>query len=84
MVCWLPALFRMKNFLYYFIKGKERLSALVRKKSLAVVALTAVSKEDQKDLVKLSTNLKVQFNDDLGNYRCWDGGVTSIMSYHVF
>ena len=45
------------------------LGALVHKKRAAVVALTAVAKEDQKDLETLSSNFKAQFNEFNENTR---------------
>ena len=83
MVCWLPALCRKKDVPYCIIKGKERLGALVHKKSAAVVALTAVAKEDQKDLETLSSNFKAQFNENTENRRRWGGGIMGIKSQHV-
>jgi len=83
MVCWLPALCRKKDVPYCIIKGKERLGALVHKKSAAVVALTAVAKEDQKDLETLSSNFKAQFNENTENRRRWGGGIMGVKSQHV-
>merc|ERR1712226_738848 len=65
LVCWLPALCRKKEVPYCIIKGKSRLGQLVHKKAAACVALTSVSKEDQKDLETLGTNFKAQFNDNV-------------------
>merc|ERR1712014_481030 len=64
MVCWLPALCRKKDVPYCIIKGKGRLGQLVHKKAASCIALTTVSKEDQKDLDTLANNFKAQFNDN--------------------
>merc|ERR1712107_426157 len=56
MVCWLPQLCRKKEVPYCIIKGKGRLGQLVHKKSVSVVALTSVRKEDQGDLETLAAN----------------------------
>merc|ERR1712072_222512 len=64
LVCWLPALCRKKDVPYCIIKGKGRLGQLVHKKAAACIALTAVAKEDQNELDKLSKIFKDQFNEN--------------------
>jgi len=83
MVCWLPALCRKKDIPYCIIKGKGRLGQLVHKKSASCIALTTVSKEDQKDLETLASNFKAQFNDNAEHRRRWGGGIMGIKSQHV-
>jgi len=83
LVCWLPALCRKKEVPYCIIKGKGRLGSLVHKKSASCVALTTVSKEDQKDLETLSKNFMAQFNDNAEVRRRWGGGIMGIKSQHV-
>eukprot|EP00929_Paragymnodinium_shiwhaense_P056226 TRINITY_DN2813_c0_g1_i7.p1 TRINITY_DN2813_c0_g1~~TRINITY_DN2813_c0_g1_i7.p1 ORF type:complete len:269 (-),score=106.24 TRINITY_DN2813_c0_g1_i7:131-937(-) len=83
LVCWLPALCRKKEVSYCIIKGKSRLGQLVHKKAASCVALTSVSKEDQKDLETLSNNFRAQFNDNAENRRRWGGGIMGIKSQHV-
>mmetsp|Transcript_23158 Transcript_23158/g.49325 ORF Transcript_23158/g.49325 Transcript_23158/m.49325 type:complete len:268 (-) Transcript_23158:83-886(-) len=83
MVCWLPALCRKKDVPYCIIKGKGRLGQLVHKKSASCIALTTVSKEDQKDLDTLASNFKAQFNDNAEHRRRWGGGIMGIKSQHV-
>jgi large subunit ribosomal protein L7Ae len=83
LVCWLPALCRKKDVPYCIIKGKSRLGQLVHKKAVSCVALTAVSKEDQKDLDTLASNFKAQFNDNAELRRRWGGGIMGIKSQHV-
>merc|ERR1719235_2846087 len=83
MVCWLPALCRKKDVAYCIIKGKGRLGQLVHKKFASCVALTAVQKEDQKDLETLMNNFKAQFNDNSDIRKKWGGGIMGIKSQHV-
>merc|ERR1719455_60240 len=83
LVCWLPALCRKKDVPYCIIKGKSRLGQLVHKKAASCVALTAVSKEDQKDFETLASNFRAQFNDNAENRRRWGGGIMGIKSQHV-
>jgi len=83
LVAWLPALCRKKEVPYCIIKGKGRLGQLVHKKAAACIALTTVSKEDQKDLETLANNFKGQFNDNVEHRRRWGGGIMGIKSQHV-
>merc|ERR1712224_236245 len=83
LVCWLPALCRKKDVPYCIVKGKSRLGQLMHMKAVSCVALTAVNKEDQKDLETLSTNFKAQFNDNAEVRRRWGGGIMGIKSQHV-
>merc|ERR1712190_73545 len=83
LVCWMPALCRKKDVPYCIIKGKGRLGQLVHKKSASCIALTTVSKEDQKDLETLASNFKAQFNDNAEVRRRWGGGIMGIKSQHV-
>merc|ERR1719499_1685959 len=82
-VCWLPALCRKKDVPYCIIKGKSRLGQLVHKKAVSCIALTSVSKEDQKDLETLTSNFRAQFNDNAESRRRWGGGIMGIKSQHV-
>merc|ERR1719160_1829611 len=83
LVCWLPALCRKKDVAYCIIKGKGRLGQLVHKKSASCIAITSVSKEDQKTLDTLINNMKAQFNDNADVKRKWGGGIMGIKSQHV-
>jgi large subunit ribosomal protein L7Ae len=83
MICWLPALCRKKDVPYCIIKGKGRLGQLVNKKAASCVAITAVQKEDQKDLETLMNNFKAQFNDNSDVRKKWGGGIMGIKSQHV-
>merc|ERR1719215_1116105 len=83
LVCWMPALCRKKEVPYCIIKGKGRLGQLVHKKAASVVALTTVSKEDQKELDTLSSNMRAQFNDNAEHRRRWGGGIMGVKSQHV-
>merc|ERR1711977_94924 len=71
LVCWLPALCRKKDVPYCIIRGKGRLGQLVHKKAAACIALTAVAKEDQNELDKLSKTFKEQFNENAEHRRRW-------------
>merc|ERR1712054_460418 len=77
-VCWLPTLCRKKDVPYCIIKGKSRLGQLVHKKSVSCIALTSVSKGDQKDLETLASNFKAQFNDNVEVKRKWGGGIMGV------
>jgi large subunit ribosomal protein L7Ae len=83
LVVWLPALCRKKEVPYCIIKGKGRLGQLVHKKVASCIAITAVSKEDQKDLETLTKNFSAQFNDNAEVRRRWGGGIMGIKSQHV-
>eukprot|EP00747_Dinoflagellata_sp_TGD_P128803 gnl/TRDRNA2_/TRDRNA2_174601_c1_seq12.p1 gnl/TRDRNA2_/TRDRNA2_174601_c1~~gnl/TRDRNA2_/TRDRNA2_174601_c1_seq12.p1 ORF type:complete len:268 (-),score=101.51 gnl/TRDRNA2_/TRDRNA2_174601_c1_seq12:38-841(-) len=83
LVCWLPALCRKKDVPYCIIKGKGRLGQLVHKKAAACIALTAVAKEDQNELDKLSKTFKEQFNENADTRRRWGGNIMGIKSQHV-
>merc|ERR1719378_1786162 len=83
LVCWLPALCRKKDVPYCIIKGKSRLGQLVHKKTASCVALTSVTKEDQKELETLAGNFKAQFNENAESRRKWGGGIMGIKSQHV-
>jgi len=74
LVIWLPALCRkMGGVPFAIIKGKSRLGTLTHKKNGAVVALTAVNKEDESKLKTLQEkNFNAQFNDNVE--RKWGGG----------
>merc|ERR1711920_492265 len=83
LVCWMPALCRKKDVPYCIIKGKGRLGQLVHKKAASCVALTAVSKEDSKELDTIANNMKAQFNDNELVRKKWGGGTMGIKSQHV-
>merc|ERR1719432_690194 len=83
LVVWLPALCRKKEVPYCIIKGKSRLGQLVHKKAASCIAITSVSKEDQKDFETLAGNFRAQFNDNAENRRRWGGGIMGIKSQHV-
>eukprot|EP00611_Tribonema_gayanum_P025644 TRINITY_DN5897_c0_g1_i1.p1 TRINITY_DN5897_c0_g1~~TRINITY_DN5897_c0_g1_i1.p1 ORF type:complete len:274 (+),score=128.92 TRINITY_DN5897_c0_g1_i1:57-824(+) len=76
LVVWLPALCRKMGVPYCIVKNKARLGALVHKKNAAVVALTAVRKEDAAKLDALRTTCKGAFND--GFVRKWGGGIMGL------
>lgn len=82
-VCWLPTLCRKMNVPYCIVKGKGRLGKFVNKKSASCLAITLVSKDDQKTLDTLATNFKLQFNDNVEIRRKVGGGIMGMKSQHV-
>merc|ERR1719300_2271835 len=83
LVVWLPHLCRKKEVPYCIIKGKARLGQLVHQKTAAVVALTQVNNDDQKQLGALRESYKGLFNDNKENLRKWGGGIMGVKSQHV-
>lgn len=73
-VVWLPALCRKMGVPYCIVKGKSRLGQLVHKKTATALALSAVRKEDQPALTKLSESIKSNFNDRFEELRRQFGG----------
>lgn len=76
LVMWIPALCRKMDIPFCIVKGKSRLGALTHQKKCAVVALTAVNKEDANTLQTLSTNFHAQFNENV--VKRWGGGVMGL------
>jgi large subunit ribosomal protein L7Ae len=74
LVVWLPALCRRMDVPYVIVKGKERLGKLVRKKTAAVIALTAVKNEDKQDLGQLVTLARSNFNERFDDNKKSVGG----------
>lgn len=73
LVLHLPALCRKLEIPYCIVKGKSRLGQLVRKKTATAVALTAVNKEDQKQLDNIKKVCKDSFNDNKDVGKTWGG-----------
>lgn len=82
-VCWLPALCRKMGVPYCIVKGKARLGKFVGKKTATCVAVTAVKKENQKDLDTLADSFKAAFNDNSDLRKKWGGGIMGVKSQHV-
>jgi len=76
LVVWLPALCRKQDIPYAIVKGKARLGALTDKKTTAVVALTAVNKDDEAKLKTLQENFRAQFNEH--PEKRWGGGIMGL------
>eukprot|EP01006_Ploeotia_vitrea_P019864 TRINITY_DN52111_c0_g1_i1.p1 TRINITY_DN52111_c0_g1~~TRINITY_DN52111_c0_g1_i1.p1 ORF type:complete len:261 (+),score=-4.08 TRINITY_DN52111_c0_g1_i1:69-851(+) len=76
LVVWLPALCRKMDIPYCIVKGKSRLGTLTHQKNCAVVALTAVDKEDVNTLTTLENNFRTQFNETI--VKRWGGGVMGL------
>jgi len=62
-VLFLPALCRKMNVPYCIVKGKARLGAVVGRKTLTSLAITAVNTEDRTSLDKLVETVKTNFNN---------------------
>jgi len=75
----LPTLCRKMGIPYCIIKGgRSRLGYIVRRKSVASLALVNVNAEDKNALVKLAETIKTNFNDRYDEMRKhWGGGVLS-------
>jgi len=76
LVLWLPALCRKMDIPFCIVKGKSRLGTLTHQKNCAVVALTAVNKDDVNTLSTLSANFHTQFNETV--VKRWGGGVMGL------
>ena len=76
LVVWLPALCRKMNVPFAIVNGKSRLGTLTHQKNCAVVALTAVNKEDAGKLKTLAENFTAQFNENVE--RKWGGGIMGL------
>lgn len=76
LVIYLPALCRKMGVPYVIIKGKSRLGTLVHKKTAAVVAISEVRSEDQRELATLISAAKANFTDKYEEQRrVWGGGI---------
>jgi len=81
LVLWLPALCRRQGVPYVIVKSKSRLGAVVHKKTASVLAVDAVSKDDQNELAQVVTFAKENFNDRYDEMRRqWGGGKLGIKS----
>lgn len=75
----LPALCRKMGVPYCIVRGgRARLGQVVRRKSVAAVALTGVNPEDKPNFTKLVETIRTNFNDRYDEMRKqWGGGVVS-------
>jgi len=73
LVVWLPTLCRKMEVPYVIVKGKARLGAVVHKKTATALALTNVTKDDQKDLATLTQVATEQYNKNPELRRLWGG-----------
>mmetsp|Transcript_18016 Transcript_18016/g.41380 ORF Transcript_18016/g.41380 Transcript_18016/m.41380 type:complete len:94 (-) Transcript_18016:166-447(-) len=63
---------------FLIVKDKARLGTLVHQKTSAVVALTGVNKEDEKQL-QIFRDLGIEkFNDNTDLMRKWGGGIMGL------
>jgi large subunit ribosomal protein L7Ae len=75
LVVFLPALCRKMGVPYVIVKNKARLGTVVHKKTAAVVALTEVKSEDNKELSTIVSAAKANFADKYEEQRKhWGGG----------
>jgi len=76
LVLFLPALCRKMGVPYCIVKNKSRLGHVVRRKTCACVALSAVNSEDRNQLNKLVESVKTNFNERAEEIRRhWGGGI---------
>ncbi|KIO32282.1 hypothetical protein M407DRAFT_112297 [Tulasnella calospora MUT 4182] len=78
LVIYLPALCRKMGVPYVIVKNKSRLGTVVHQKTAAVLVVTDVKKEDEKELATLVSAAKANFTDKYDDHRRrWGGGVKS-------
>ncbi|CAD2106912.1 60S ribosomal protein L7-3, putative [Plasmodium vinckei] len=77
LVLFLPALCRMKDIPYCFVKSKSSLGKLVHKKTATAVCVQKVRKEDQDKLDYFCKISREQFNDNTDIRRKWGGQIMS-------
>ncbi|SCM02370.1 60S ribosomal protein L7-3, putative [Plasmodium chabaudi chabaudi] len=77
LVLFLPALCRMKDIPYCFVKSKSALGKLVHKKTATAVCVQKVRKEDQDKLDHFCKISREQFNDNTDIRRKWGGQIMS-------
>ncbi|KAF9078335.1 50S ribosomal protein L30e-like protein [Rhodocollybia butyracea] len=76
LVIYLPALCRKMGVPYVIVKSKARLGTLVHKKTAAVVAISEVRSEDQRELATLISAAKANYTDKYEEHRrVWGGGI---------
>jgi large subunit ribosomal protein L7Ae len=78
LVVWLPALCRKMGVPYVIVNNKGRLGALVHQKKAAVVAVTAVGKEDSGALDKVIEVANARFVNNADIRRKWGGGIMGL------
>jgi len=81
LVVYLPALCRKMGVPYVIVKNKARLGTVVHQKTAAVLTITEVKKEDEKELATLVSAAKANFTEKYDEQRRrWGGGVASSRS----
>jgi len=81
LVVYLPALCRKMGIPYVIVKNKARLGTVIHQKTAAVLTITDVKKEDEKELATLVSAAKANFTDKYEDHRRrWGGGIRSVKS----
>jgi len=81
LVVYLPALCRKMGIPYVIVKNKARLGTVVHQKTAAVLTITDVKKEDEKELATLVSAAKANFTEKYDEHRRrWGGGIRSFRS----
>jgi len=76
LVIFLPSLCRKMGVPYCIVKNKSRLGRLVRRKTCAAVAITAVDSGDKLNLSKVVEAIKNNYNERFDEIRRhWGGGL---------
>ncbi|KAG8906661.1 60S ribosomal protein L8B [Tulasnella sp. 403] len=76
LVVYLPALCRKMGVPYVIVKSRSRLGTVVHLDTAAVLAVTEVRKEDEKELATLVSAAKANFTDKYEEHRRrWGGGI---------
>jgi len=76
LVVFVPALCRKMGVPYVIVKGKARLGTVVHKKTAAVLVVSEVRSEDERELATLVSAAKANFSDKYEEHRKqWGGGI---------
>jgi large subunit ribosomal protein L7Ae len=70
----IPTLARKLDTPYVIIRSKARLGQIVRRKTVAAIAITDVRKEDKAELANLAAIARESFNDNVEHRKQWGGG----------
>lgn len=70
----IPTLARKLDTPYVIVRSKSRLGQIVRRKTVAAIAITEVRKEDKTELANLAAIARESFNDNAEHRKQWGGG----------